>query len=336
MSPARVGAATAHQLNVSRSASVPERARGAFVAIGAFDGIHRGHQGLIEATRLLAAEFGSAAIALTFEPHPRTFFRPDEPVFRLTPSEAKSTLFGIVGVADVVEIDFNASLARLSPEAFVRSVLVDGLSVRGVVVGEGFRFGNKRLGDTTTLQKLGRDLGFHVQTLAPVIDGAGTIISSGLVREALRAGNISAANAALGYRWFVTGKVVEGSRRGRELGYPTANLRPPAAFGLRFGIYVVSTRLGNGTEMAGVASFGVRPTFDGEEPLLEVHLFDFDGDLYGRDMNVLFHSWLRPEERFDSREALISQMESDSAEARSVHAGLGSGSEIDRALAQLL
>jgi len=321
------------RLALDRNDRPAETFRSAVVAIGSFDGVHRGHQALIGNAARLAARLGSHPVALTFEPHPRTVLQPDAPFFRLTQPPAKRVLLGIAGAAGVAEMRFDAALAKLTPEAFVESILVDRLAARGVVVGEGFRFGAKRAGDTELLARLGRRSGFSVDIASIAADDDGRPISSGRVRSALSAGDLADANASLGYRWFVTGTVVPGDRRGRELGYPTANLRLPGTIGLCHGIYAVTARWPGGALHPAVASYGIRPMFDGDSPLLEIHVFDFDGDLYGSDLTVFFHARLRGEERFPSTAALIRQMDVDSAESRTILADAGDGGAIDRALA---
>ncbi len=286
-------------LDIADDAQAPETIRDGVVAIGSFDGVHRAHQALIQTASALAQEVGSRPIALTFEPHPRAVLQPGAPLFRLSQPSQKRALLGIAGAQGVVDIAFNRDLAALSPEEFVERVLVQRLGVSGVVVGEGFRFGRKRAGDTDLLAALGKTHGYRTATVQTVTDEAGNVISSGRVREALQEGDIAAANRLLGYRWFVVGKVVTGDKRGRELGYPTANVSLPAPIGLRHGIYAVSASWDGSHNVAGVASYGIRPTFGGGDALLEVHLFDRNDDLYGRAFAVTFLDWLRPEERFD-------------------------------------
>jgi len=315
-------------------APVPDDFRGGVVAIGSFDGVHRGHQTLIASAAAIAARSETRALALTFEPHPRALFQPDAPLFRLSDRAAKNALLSIAGAAGVIEIAFDRPLAGLAPEAFVETILVGRLGVRGVAVGEAFRFGKGRAGDVAVLRALGDRHGFAVDALAPVRDDTGEVVSSGRVRDALRAGDVEQAGILLGYRWFVTGEVVRGDRRGRDLGFPTANiaLSPPPE--LAFGIYAVTVQGRDGAGRPGVASYGVRPTFGERAPLLEVHLFDFDGDLYGHDIAVVFHDWIRGEERFDSSEALVQQMEQDAATARVRLAAAGPGTKVDRALTE--
>jgi len=284
------------------------------VAIGNFDGLHRGHGAVIAATRSLAATLGRPAAVLTFEPHPRAFFAPGRPLFRLTPPAVKLAILERMHLAGAIVLPFDAGLAATTASAFVDDLLVGRMQVSGVVVGHDFHFGKGRSGSPAFLAERARAFGFPVAVVAPV-GGNSAPISSSLVRAALGAGAVGAANALLGYRWFVRGEVIHGDKRGRDLGYPTANIRLDADCGLRHGIYAVRARIGRAVHH-GVASFGRRPTFDDGAPLLEVYVFDIAGDLYGLEMDVEFAGWIRGEERFASVEALIAQMDRDSAEAR--------------------
>ena len=245
-------------LDIADDAKAPNAVRGGVVAIGSFDGVHRAHQALIQAAATLAQEIGAQPIALTFEPHPRAVLQPDAPLFRLTQPAQKRALLGIAGAKGVVDVAFSRDLAALTPEEFVERILVEQLGIKGVIVGEGFRFGRKRAGNTELLAMLGETHGYRVVTVPTVTDEAGAVISSGRVREALQEGDIVTANRALGYRWFVVGTVVAGDKRGRELGYPTANISLPAPIGLKHGIYAVAARWQGGHNLAGVASFGIR------------------------------------------------------------------------------
>lgn len=238
----------------------------------------------------------------------------------------------IAGARRVVEIGFSLAVAELSPEAFVEDILVRRLKPKAVSVGEGFRFGHGRTGDTALLMALGLRFGFTVVVLPVVNDEADRLVSSGRVRDALRKGDVAEANAVLGYRWFINGTVVTGDKRGRELGYPTANIRIPAGSDIRRGIYAVAVSWDGQTPLHGIASFGIRPMFGGGEPLLEVHLFDRADDLYGRELTVSFFAWLRPEETFESIDSLIKQMDADSSQARALLAAADSGSWIDAAM----
>jgi len=289
--------------------------KGAVVAIGNFDGVHRGHRAVIAAAQARAAALGRGAAALTFEPHPRSFFRPDAALFRLTDERAKLRLLAATGLAGAVVLPFDAALAGLSAQEFVSRVLVGELAVAGVAIGFDFHFGLNRTGSPDFLVAQGRAHGFAVD-IVPPFDAAGRgQVRSGPIRAALADGRIGDANELLGYPWFVSAEVAHGDRRGRTLGYPTANLRLDTACGLRHGIYAVRIAI-EGERYDGVASFGRRPTFDQDTVLLEVFLFDFSNDLYGRMLDVAFIEWIRPELKFDTVEALVRRMDEDSAAAR--------------------
>lgn len=294
--------------------------RGGAAAIGNFDGVHLGHLALIEAARAAAAQMGGGAptAVVTFEPHPRRHFQPDAPPFRLTTPEHKARLIAAAGVDRLHVLEFGAALASMPPEGFARDVIADGLGLGHVVVGEDFRFGHRRAGDAAMLRRLGQAMGFGVTILHLVGDEAGDF-SSTAVRVAVEQGNMADAAAILG-RWHaVTGRVREGDRRGRELGYPTANLDFGAQILPRFGIYAARVEVLEGPHTGvhdGVASIGIRPTFGVNAPNFEVHLFDFAGDLYGAPIAAGLVAFLRPEARFDSAAALVAQMDRDSLEAR--------------------
>lgn len=311
---------------------IPEALKGGVVAVGNFDGVHRGHQALLAHARADADRLGVPAVALTFEPHPRTFFRPEAPVFRLTTVEAKSRLLAALRMDGMVLATFDKAFSGIPAEEFITTILRDRLALRAAVVGHDFHFGRGRSGTPDVLRQAGERLGFSVEVVKPVGD-AGSIFASTDVRQALAEGNIARANSLLGYRWFVTGTVVTGDRRGRDLGFPTANLRMAPDCGLAHGIYAVRIRTSDGVERDGVASYGRRPTFDNGAPLLEAHVFDFNGDLYGSTVAVSFLAWLRPEKKFPSVDALIAAMHEDSAAARGIQAAAGSGTGLDRALA---
>jgi riboflavin kinase/FMN adenylyltransferase len=300
-------------------ASVPGELRGAVVAIGNFDGIHRGHQELIGKAQRLAAELGAPSAVLTFEPHPRTFFDPGLPPIRLTTFRVKLRLVEALGIDVMVVLAFNQRLARLAAEEFVHYVLVEGLGVRHVVVGDSFRFGRKRLGDVALLEKLGRGSGFGVTAINRIAGPGAEAYSSSMVREYLRTGNPTRAALLLGRYWEIEGRVRHGAKRGRALGYPTANIDLGELLRAAYGVYAVRATLDRRDAthwIAGVANLGIRPMFETAEPLLEVHLFDFDGDLYGRHMRVALIDYLRPEMRFESLDALKRQMAEDSRRAR--------------------
>jgi riboflavin kinase/FMN adenylyltransferase len=284
------------------------------VAIGNFDGVHRGHQAVIAAARRRATLLERKAAALTFEPHPRSFFRPQEPLFRLTDERNKLRLLAATGLDGAIVLRFDAALAALSAEDFVKRILLDKLAVAGVAIGFDFHFGANRSGSPDYLAAAGARQGFAVD-IVPRFEDQGRRISSGPIRAALAAGHIGDATEMLGYPWFVSGEVVHGDKRGRELGYPTANLRLDPDCGLRHGIYAVRVAVGD-RRYDGVASFGRRPMFDIGTVLLEIFLFDFSGDLYGQTIDVAFIDWIRPEMKFDTVDDLVRRMDDDCRIAR--------------------
>lgn len=296
--------------------AVPSALRGAVAAIGNFDGVHRGHRAAINLAKVRAKQREKPALALTFEPHPRTFFKPEEPVFRLSPEPLKLRMFAKAGLDGAVVMAFNADLARRPAEEFVSELLVKRLGLGGVVVGEDFRFGKGRGGSADLLRAMGEKAGFTVDALPQVVSG-GKPISSGAVREALAAGAIKQATALLGHSWFIEGEVIRGAARGRELGFPTANIALDPAATLLHGIYAVRAHA-DGSAHDAVASFGRRPQFDNGAPLLETMLFSFEGDLYGKTLAVEFVDFIRPEAKFDSVDALKAQMARDVQAARGV------------------
>jgi riboflavin kinase / FMN adenylyltransferase len=288
--------------------------RGAVVAIGNFDGVHRGHRAVIAAALKRARDLQRPAAALTFEPHPRVFFHPHETLFRLTDERSKLRLLAASGLDGAIVLPFDAALAGLSAPEFITRILLGRFAVGGVVIGFDFHFGLKRAGSPDYLAAQGARFGFTVDVV-PRFEDAGRLVRSGLVRAALGAGRVTEANALLGTPWFVSGEVVHGDKRGRTLGYPTANLRLDPGCGLAHGIYAV--RVGSdGRRYDGVASFGRRPTFDQGPVLLEVLLFDFSDDLYGRTIDVAFIDWIRPERKFAGVEELVRQMDDDCRAAR--------------------
>lgn len=292
--------------------------RGAAAAVGNFDGVHRGHQALIAQAARAGAGLGAPTGVVTFEPHPRRFFQPDAPPFRLTLAAEKARILAALGVERLHELTFDAALAFMEPETFVTEVLAAGLGLRHVVVGENFRFGRARRGDARMLRVLGERLGFSV-TIAHLAQGPAGPYSSTAVRVHIEQGRCEEAAALLG-RWHaVCGTVIEGDRRGRGLGFPTANLAFGEQIVPRYGIYAARAEVLTGPHAGvrdGVASIGVRPTFGDNAPNFEVHLFDFEGDLYGAEIACGLVSFLRPEWRFDTPEALIAQMHRDAALAR--------------------
>jgi riboflavin kinase/FMN adenylyltransferase len=288
--------------------------RRAVIAIGNFDGVHRGHRAVIGKAIARARALSVPAAALTLEPHPRSYFRPNDPLFRLTDERQKLRLLAGSGLDGAIVLTFNAALASLPARDFIERVLVGRFAVSGVVTGFDFHFGKDRGGSPAFLAAEGQARGFPVD-IVPALEDEGRPVSSGTIRAALSAGRVVEAAELLGYPWFVSGEVIHGEKRGRDLGFPTANLRLDPACALKHGIYAVRVILG-GKPLDGVASFGRRPTFDNGAPLLEVFLFDFAGDLYGQSIDVAFIAWLRPEQRFESVDALVAQMNRDSEQAR--------------------
>ncbi len=304
-------------VRTSASAGTPDQAlAGAVVAIGNFDGVHRGHKAVIAAARQRAEALGRPAAALTFEPHPRTFFHPAESLFRLTDAPTKLRLLAAAGLDGAIVLTFDEALANLSAEDFVWRILVERFAVSGAAIGFNFHFGANRAGSPDFLATEGKRCGFAVDVVPPLQD-RGRPVSSQPIREALAAGRLDAAAELLGYPWFLSGTVIHGDKRGRELGFPTANLMPDPSCGLRHGIYAVRVAVG-GRRYDGVASFGRRPMFDAGTVLLEIFLFDFSGDLYGAAMDVAFIGFLRDEAKFASAEELIRQMQEDARLARVV------------------
>lgn len=301
---------------LARDTAVPAVLRGAVVAIGNFDGVHLGHKHVVAAARTRAAEAGRPVVAMTFEPHPRAYFQPDVPLFRLSSASGKARLLAGLGIDALAVLPFDRTLAETSADAFEDDLLVDWLGASDVVVGRDFHYGARRAGSAETLRQAGAAKGFGVTQVA-ALDSGGTTISSSAIRDALATGGVEAANAQLGHAWFVTSTVIHGEKRGRELGYPTANLKLDPACGLKHGIYAVKVGL-DGRWLDGVASFGRRPTFDNGAPLLEVHVFDLAESLYDRDLDIVFAGFIRPEAKFDSLDALIVQMDQDSRDARAM------------------
>jgi riboflavin kinase/FMN adenylyltransferase len=287
---------------------------GAVVAIGNFDGVHRGHRAVIGAALNRAKMLKRKAAALTFTPHPRLFLRPQDALFQLSGDRDRLRLLAASGLDGAIVMNFNAALAATSAQDFVERILVGRFGIGGAAIGFDFHFGNNRKGSPAYLAEEGARLGFAVDIVPPLED-EGRPVSSGAVRAALSQGKVVEAAELLGAPWFVSGEVIHGEKRGRDLGFPTANLKLDPACGLKHGIYAVRVAVG-GKRRDGVASFGVRPMFDDGAPLLEVFLFDFDGDLYGQTIDVAFIGWIRHEQKFPTIEALKRQMLADSAQAR--------------------
>ena len=298
---------------------VTDAYRGAVVVIGNFDGVHRGHQALIGHARSLAEDRGTKLGVLAFEPHPQEFFRPSPESFRLTPFRVKARLLGQQGVDVMYALAFDAQMAAKSADEFVTQVLVRGLGVGCVVVGNDFQFGKGREGNVAVLAELGHLHNFDVEIFEPILDGAEKI-SSSHIREALKAGKPDVAAKLLGHTWSVEGRVDHGDKRGRALGIPTANMRVHDTIYPAYGIYAVRATVYENDAAAvrydGVASFGIRPMWQTKDPQLETWLFDFDGDLYGKHLGVEFVHYIRPEMKFDTPEALMAEIARDADAAR--------------------
>ncbi|VVT06995.1 bifunctional riboflavin kinase/FAD synthetase [Rhizobium sp. EC-SD404] len=307
--------------------------QGAVVAIGNFDGVHRGHQAVLCEALEKGAELGCATIVLTFEPHPRSFFKPAEPVFRLTPSPLRATLLELAGCDGVVECTFDTDFAAQTASTFVERIVVEQLAARHVVTGHDFHFGKGRQGGPNFLATAGDEAGFGVTLVEAFSDENGDIVSSSRIRSALADGAVTLAAGLLGYRFQVQGTVIGGKQLGRTLGYPTANMALPPEATLAPGIYAVRFRRADGTLHDGVASYGYRPTVDsGGEALLETYVFDFSGDLYGETCSVTLFGYLRPEQKFDGLDALVVQMRRDEEEARALLASVQPLGPLDKAL----
>src|SRR5215468_7808881 len=293
---------------------VSEIPRASVVAMGNFDGVHLGHRAVIAAALEMGRAHGRPALALTFEPHPRRFFSPNTPQFRLTDETAKLRLLAGTGLAGAVIMTFDKERAGTTAQDFIHHDLIGRLGVSGIAVGYDFHFGKGRVGSPSLLVAEAPRLGIEVDVQAHV-DIDERPVSSTAIRMALAEGQIADATTMLGGPWFITGTVIGGEKRGRDLGFPTANIRLDKNCELKHGIYAV--RVGRGDQrFDGVASFGRRPTFDNGAPLLEVFLFDFKGDLYGAELDVAFISFIRNELKFDSVDALVARMNEDSARAR--------------------
>ena len=296
--------------------------RGATAAIGNFDGVHKGHLSVIDLARNAVPEAPLGIV--TFEPHPREYFAPDAPPFRLMGAAARATRLEKIGVKRLYELGFNKGLASLSPEEFARDVIKDGLGLRHVVVGADFCFGKARAGTAEDLAVFGQRFGFGV-TVAPLMAAGTQTVSSTAIRKALSAGDPRLAAQMLGHWHRIEGPVISGEQRGRELGYPTANMSIDGLHQPAFGVYAVLVDVLDGPHQGsyhGVASLGVRPMFGENKANLETFVFDFKGDLYGAPLSVALVEHLRGEEKFDSLEALITQMDADSAQARAILAAL--------------
>lgn len=297
---------------------VPESLRGAIVALGNFDGFHLGHQAVAaEAIEWARAE-GRPSIIATFDPHPVRHFKPDAAPFRLTTLEQRHELYLAAGATAMLVFHFDGELAGTTAEDFVQRLLHERIGAAGVVTGDDFTFGKARGGNRARLDDLGREVGIEARAVPPVMDG-GTPVSSSRIRTALQVGDCATATRLLTRPFAIRGVVQHGDKRGREIGYPTANLPLENYLRPRYGIYAVTGRLlATGEELKGAANVGVRPQFDPPKELLEPYFFDFSGDLYGQEIEVAFHHFLRPEAKFDSLDALIAQMAKDCDAAKAL------------------
>ncbi|WP_018427189.1 bifunctional riboflavin kinase/FAD synthetase [Hoeflea sp. 108] len=321
-------------LRVSGEEPVPARLRGGVVAIGNFDGIHRGHQAVLERALEEARRRGVPALVLTFEPHPRKVFRPNVPLFVLTPPHVKARLIEALGFDGVIERPFTRAFSSQSAEDFVTAILQDQLGISHVVTGFDFHFGKNRQGGPAFLMESGERHGFGVTLVDAFRDEGAEIVSSSRIRELLTQGEAAEAAGLLGYRYTVEAEVVGGAQLGRTLGFPTANMQLSPETTLKEGIYAVRFRRADGTLHDGVASFGRRPTVgDNLAPLLETFVFDFSGDLYGEIASVSFFGYLRGEIKFDGLDPLVAQMKLDEAEARALLSAVRPLSELDQAIA---
>lgn len=301
---------------------IPPALHGGVVALGNFDGFHRGHQAVIAAAAAEARLLQAPLWVFTTEPHPRRLFQPDAPEFRLTPFRAKIHCLETFGVENALVLNFDAVLAGMLAQDFVIEVLVEGMGIRHAVCGYDYRFGKGRGGGVDVLRWMGEMEHFGVSVVAPVAEngGAVNVYSSSAIRRALQEGDVAAATQALGHWWFIDGHVLEGDRRGRTIGFPTINLSMQGYILPKFGVYAVRVRQQAecvGTVIReGVANIGRRPTFNKDDVTLEVHLFDFSGDLYGQVVSVELVDFIRPERKFAGIEELKNQIAEDSAEAR--------------------
>lgn len=296
---------------------IPEPLRGAVLALGNFDGFHRGHQAVVGEAIRRAREQGRPAIVATFDPHPIRHFQPDAAPFRLTTLDQRQELFAAAGADAMLVLHFDAGMAAMPAREWVEDMLVRHLGVAGVVTGEDFTFGKGRSGNPQVLREIGAAHGLEGRTVGPVSDGEGTI-SSSRIRAALKAGDCETAARLLTRPFAIRGAVQHGDKLGRTIGFPTANLDMGTYLRPHYGVYAVTGRLPDGRVVQGAANIGVRPMFDPPKELLEPHFFDFAGDLYGQEIEVAFHHFLRPEAKFDSLDALMAQIDADCVRAKAL------------------
>ena len=313
---------------------LPEALRGGVVAIGNFDGVHRGHQAVLKRALERAETLGVPALVLTFEPHPRTVFNPDKPVFRLTPPPLRARILEAMGFHSVIEYPFDREFSQRSAEDFVQSILGEWLGAREVVTGFDFHFGKGREGGPAYLMQAGSRYRFGVSLVDAFRDEGAEVISSSRIRGLIAEGDVSQAAGLLGYRYTIEAEVMKGQQLGRTLGFPTANMHLPPEATLRPGIYAVRFRRPDGIIRDGVASFGYRPTVTANgDPWLETFIFDFSGDLYGEICSVSLFGFLRDEWKFDGLDPLVAQIRKDAEEARAMLSGVTSLGPLDAAIA---
>ncbi len=296
-------------------ARIPEALRGGIIALGNFDGFHAGHQQVAAEAIEWARSEGRPSIIATFDPHPVRFFKPDVPPFRLTTLDQRQKLFLNAGADAMLVFDFNTKLAGTSAEDFINQLLIERFGAAGVVTGEDFTFGKARGGSVELLADYGASQGLQSRAVAPVGDH-GTVISSSLIREALQRGDCQEAARLLTRPFMIQGKVQHGDKLGRTIGYPTANIDMGAYLRPRYGIYAVTGHLPDGRVLKGAANLGIRPSLSPPKELLEPYFFDFDEDLYGHEIEVALHHFIRPEAKYSKLDALVAQMDKDCAKAK--------------------
>ena len=297
--------------------TVAGKLRGAMVALGNFDGFHLGHQAVVGRAVAMAKKRQAPVIVATFDPHPIRYFRPDAPPFRLTTLDQRERLFAAAGADAMLVLRFDAELANVTASGFITDWLIARAGAAGVVTGEDFTFGKGRGGNTQVLADVGRAYGLIVETVGAVSE-AGEIISSSRIRTALQEGDCATANRLLTRPFAIEGIVQHGDKVGRTIGYPTANIEMGSYLRPRYGIYAVRGRLADGRVLDGAANLGIRPSFNPPKELLEPYFFDFAGDLYGQNIEVELHHFIRPEAKFDTLDALTAQMDADCAEAKRI------------------
>lgn len=305
--------------------AIPDRLRGGVIALGNFDGFHKGHQAVVGRAVRHAQDEGRPAIVATFDPHPVRHFRPDTPPFRLTSLDQRQELFAAAGADAMLVLPFDATLAATSAEDFITELLLARYGAAGVVTGADFVFGKGRGGNVVTLADHARRLGFFTEMVAPV-DDDDEVVSSSRIRAALAEGDCATATRLLTRPFTVRGTVQHGDKNGRKLGFPTANIDMGSYLRPRYGIYAVTGHLPDGRVLNGAANLGIRPSFTPPKELLEPHFFDFAEDLYGQEIDVAFHAFIRPEAKFGDLDALIAQMASDCDVARAVLGAMDPGS----------